>query len=253
MDRCNDMPNESVICGRNPVAEALRSGRAIDSLMVARGERAGSIGVILSLCREAGIPVKEVAPQKLDYITGHANHQGVALLCAAHEYAEVDDILSLARERGEDPFVVVCDRLEDPHNLGAVIRTAEAAGCHGIILPKRRSAALTAAVAKAAAGALEYLPVARVSNLAATLEDLKKKGFWIYGADMDGTDWNHVDYSGPVALVIGSEGEGLGRLIRETCDVVVSLPMNGKINSLNASVAAGILMYDIARQRSRKQ
>ena len=253
MDRCNDMPNESVICGRNPVTEALRSGRAIDSLMVARGERAGSIGVILSLCREAGIPVKEVAPQKLDYITGHANHQGVALLCAAHEYAEVDDILSLARERGEDPFVVVCDRLEDPHNLGAVIRTAEAAGCHGIILPKRRSAALTAAVAKAAAGALEYLPVARVSNLAATLEDLKKKGFWIYGADMDGTDWNHVDYSGPVALVIGSEGEGLGRLIRETCDVVVSLPMNGKINSLNASVAAGILMYDIARQRSRKQ
>lgn len=239
-----------LIIGRNSVLEALRAGRAIDSLLVARGERSGSIGRILAECREKGIVIKEVDAKKLDFLCGRGNHQGVAAYAAAHAYACVADLLALAQERGEAPFLIICDELEDPHNLGAIIRTAEAAGAHGVIIPKRHAASLSFAVSKAAAGALEYLPVARVGNLAATLDELKKQGLWIYGADMDGTPFCETDYSGPVALVIGSEGRGLGRLIKEKCDFIVSLPMKGKINSLNASVAAGILMYEIARQRA---
>lgn len=239
-----------LIIGRNSVLEALRAGRAIDSLLVARGERSGSIGRILAECREKGIVIKEVDAKKLDFLCGRGNHQGVAAYAAAHAYACVADLLALAQQRGEAPFLIICDELEDPHNLGAIIRTAEAAGAHGVIIPKRHAASLSFAVSKAAAGALEYLPVARVGNLAATLDELKKQGLWIYGADMDGTPFCETDYSGPTALVIGSEGRGLGRLIKEKCDFIVSLPMKGKINSLNASVAAGILMYEIARQRA---
>ena len=239
-----------LIIGRNSVLEALRAGRAIDSLLVARGERSGSIGRILAECREKGIVIKEVDAKKLDFLCGRGNHQGVAAYAAAHAYACVADLLALAQQRGEAPFLIICDELEDPHNLGAIIRTAEAAGAHGVIIPKRHAASLSFSVSKAAAGALEYLPVARVGNLAATLDELKKQGLWIYGADMDGTPFCETDYSGPAALVIGSEGRGLGHLIKEKCDFIVSLPMKGKINSLNASVAAGILMYEIARQRA---
>ena len=250
MEKEQHPSDETLVYGRNPVMEALKSGRPVDSLLMVRGERTGSIGAIVSRCRQAGIPIKEVAPQKLDFLTNHANHQGVALQCSAREYAHMEDIFALAQEKGEAPFVVVCDRLEDPHNLGAIIRSAEAAGCHGLILPKRHSAALSMAVAKASAGSLEYLPIVRVSNLASTLDDLKGQGFWIYGADMDGEPWCKVNYDGAVALVIGSEGSGLARLVREKCDHLVSLPMQGKVNSLNASVAAGILLYEVVRQRN---
>lgn len=238
-----------MIIGRNAVAEALKSGREIDSLLVAAGERGGSIGVLIGQCRERGIVVKQVDSRKLDRICGNANHQGVAAYAAVQEYKTVEDMIAAAQEKGEAPFVIVCDEIEDPHNLGAIIRTADACGAHGVIVPKRHGVALTYAVGKVSAGAVEYVPVARVPNLASELESLKKKGFWIYGADMGGEAWDKQDYSGAVALVIGSEGRGLGRLIREKCDFIVSLPMKGKINSLNASVAAGILMYEVARHR----
>ncbi|MBQ7541694.1 MAG: 23S rRNA (guanosine(2251)-2'-O)-methyltransferase RlmB [Clostridia bacterium] len=240
-----------LIVGRNAVLEALQSGRAVDSVWVARGERTGSIGKILRLCREKGIVVKEVDAKKLDFSCGHANHQGVAAFAAAHEYARVEDIFSLAQSRGEPPFILICDEVEDPHNLGAILRSAEAAGAHGVIIPKRRSASLSYAVAKTSAGAIEYVPVARVPNIPALLEDLKQRGVWIWAADMDGKLWCDTDFSGPVALVIGSEGRGVGRLVKERCDYTVSLPMHGKINSLNASVAAGILLFEVARQRMK--
>lgn len=248
MDEANTAKTDLII-GRNAVLEALQSGRAIDSVMVARGERTGSIGKILRLCRDKGIVVKEVDEKKLSFSCGHANHQGVAAWTAAHDYAEVEDIFALAEARGEQPFIIVCDELEDPHNLGAILRSAEAAGAHGVIIPKRRSASLSFAVAKASAGAIEYVPVARVPNIPALLEDLKKRGVWIYAADMGGTLWCDTDFGGAVALVIGSEGRGVGRLVKERCDFIVSLPMAGKINSLNASVAAGILMFEVAKQR----
>ena len=240
-----------LIVGRNAVLEALQSGRAIDSVWVARGDRSGSIGKILHLCREKGIVVKDVDEKKLSFSCGHANHQGVAAFAAAHEYADVEDIFALAASRGEAPFILVCDEVEDPHNLGAILRSAEAAGAHGVIIPKRRSASLSYAVAKTSAGAIEYIPVARVPNIPALLEDLKKRGVWIYAADMDGQLWCDTDFGGAVALVIGSEGRGVGRLVKERCDFTVSLPMHGKVNSLNASVAAGILLFEVARQRMK--
>ena len=193
--------------------------------------------------------MKEVDPKRLEFLCPGANHQGIVALAAAHEYASVEDMLALADERGEPPFLIVADELNDPHNLGAILRTAECTGAHGVIIPKRRSAGLSYTVGKASAGALEYVPVARVSNLAAALEDLKKRGLWIYGADMEGTPWCEAELTGPAALVIGSEGAGIGRLVKEKCDVILSLPMRGKINSLNASVAAGVLMYEFMRQR----
>lgn len=250
MEQQKSAAQNDLIIGRNSILEALRAGRTIDTLLIARGERSGSIGRILAECREKGIVIKEIDVKKLDFLCGQGNHQGVAAYAAAHAYASVEDLLALAQERGEPPFLIVCDELEDPHNLGAIIRTAEAAGAHGVIVPKRRAASLSFAVSKAAAGALEYMPVARVGNLAATLDGLKKRGLWVYGAAMDGAPFCETDYSGPAALVIGSEGHGIGRLVREKCDFIVSLPMKGKINSLNASVAAGILMYEIARQRA---
>ncbi len=250
MEKDSERVNQELIIGRNAVSEALRSSRAIDTLLVVKGERNGSIGRIIAECREKKIVIKEVDKKKLDYMCGQGNHQGVAAYVAAHEYAEVEDILALATERGEDPFIIVCDGIEDPHNLGAIIRTAETAGAHGIIIPKRRNVSLTWAVGKASAGAVEYMPVARVGNLATTLDGLKEKGIWVYSADMDGKNWCETDFSGGVALVVGSEGNGVSRLIREKSDFIVSLPMKGKITSLNASVAAGILMYEISRQRS---
>ena len=246
-----DFENEDrgLIIGRNAVAEALRSGRSIDSLIVAKGERGGSVGKIIAQCRDKGIVIKESDVRKLDKLCGGANHQGVAAWAAVHEYSSIEDILTNAESKGESPFVIICDEIEDPHNLGAIIRTADACGAHGIIIPKRRGVALTYAVGKVSAGAIEYVPVARVANLASTIEELKEKGFWVYGADMDGTRWDKQDYSGNVALVVGSEGRGISRLVKEKCDFIVSLPMKGKINSLNASVAAGILMYEIAKNR----
>lgn len=239
----------NVIVGRNPVSEALRSGREIDKLLIAHGADLGSAKAIVAKCRERGILVKEVSPAKLDALSGGASHQGLALIVASHEYSTVDDILAFAKEKGEAPFIIVCDEIEDPHNLGAIIRTAEACGAHGIIIPKRRSASLNAVVAKSSAGALEYMRVARVTNVTSAIDLLKENGIWVFAADMDGEDWCLTDYSGPTALVIGSEGRGLGRLVKEHCDKIVSMPMRGKINSLNASVAAGVLMYEVARQR----
>lgn len=248
-DKRSGDENPELIYGRNSVMEAIKSGRAIDSLMVAKGERGGSVGKIIAECRDKGVVVKEVAQKKLDYMTGGGNHQGVAVYAAVHEYADLDDIFDLAQSRGEPPFIIICDEVEDPHNLGAIIRCADAAGAHGVIIPKRRNASLSYTVGKTSAGAVEYVPVVRVSNLSAAIDDLKSRGLWIYGADMDGQDRCDVDFSGSVALVIGSEGKGLGRLVREKCDFIVSLPMKGRVNSLNASVAAGILMYEVVRQR----
>ncbi len=239
----------NIICGRNSVLEAIRSGREIDRLFVAHGVSGGSVTEIIAKCSAKGILIKEISPQKLDYYCGGANHQGVAVMFATQNYCEVSDILQNAYDRNEKPFIIICDELEDPHNLGAIIRTAEASGVHGIIIPKRRSASLNATVAKASSGALEYMSVARVTNIANTIEDLKKQGVWVFGADMDGTDYEEVDFNVPCAIVIGNEGHGIGALTAKRCDGIVSLPMLGKINSLNASVAAGILMYEVVRKR----
>lgn len=249
MNSANTQTNDELIVGRNAVSEALKSDRAINTLLVAKGERNGSVGRIIAQCREKQIVIKEVDKRKLDFLCGQGNHQGVAAYVAAHEYASMEDIFALAEERQEQPFVIICDEIEDPHNLGAIIRTAEAAGAHGIIIPKRHGASLTWAVGKASAGAVEYMPVVRVGNLASTIDELKERGLWIYSADMDGKPWCQTDFSGAVGLVIGSEGRGVSRLVKEKSDFVVSLPMRGKINSLNASVAGGILMYEVAKQR----
>jgi 23S rRNA (guanosine2251-2'-O)-methyltransferase len=249
MEEKKGTPAEGVIAGRNAVTEALRSGRPIDSIYVARGDRSGSIAALTTQAKEKNIPVKEASPQKLNHLCAGAVHQGVAAVAAAKEYASVEEILALAQKRGEPPFLILADGLEDPHNLGAVLRVAECAGAHGVVIPKRRSVGLTWAVGKASAGAVEYVPVARVANLAATIDDLKKRGVWIYAADPKGQSWCGTDFSGPAAVVIGSEGFGVSRLVREKADFVISLPMLGKINSLNASVACGIICYEIVRQR----
>ena len=243
--------HSDLITGRNAVTEALKSGRPIESLLVARSTDSSgrSFGQIIAMAREMNITVKEVSPAKLDAMCG-GSHQGIAALTAVHEYSSVDDIFALAESRGEAPFVILCDGIEDPHNLGAIIRTAEAAGAHGVIIPKRRAVGLTWAVGKASAGALEYMPVARVANLSACIEELKKRGLWIYCADMDGQTWCNGDLTGAVGLVIGGEDSGVSRLVREKCDGVLSLPMKGSINSLNASVACAIVIYEITRQRS---
>ncbi len=249
MQGSKDRENTDLIIGRNAVTEALRSDRSIDTLLVIRGEKSGSLSKIIAQCKEKGIVIKEVDKKKLDFMCPKGNHQGVVAYAAVHEYASVDDIFALAEERGEEPFIIICDELEDPHNLGAVIRTAECTGAHGVIIPKRRNASLSWAVGKASAGAVEYVPVARVGNLAATIDELKERGLWVYCADMDGQNWCETDFKGAVALIVGSEGKGVGRLIKEKSDFTVSLPMRGRITSLNASVAAGVLMYEVARQR----
>ncbi len=237
-----------VVCGRNAVEEALASGRA-DQLLLAREENSPALRRLAALAAAAGVPVKEVTRQKLASLCGEANHQGVALTLAAAPYATLDDLLAAAKQRGEAPFLVLCDSLEDPHNLGAILRTAECVGVHGVVLPKRRSVSLTPAVAKAASGALLHMPVARVANLAEAVTRLQQAGVWVYGAHMEGEDYRTVDYTGGCALVIGGEGGGLSRLLRQKCDKLVRLPMCGHVNSLNASVAAGVLLYRMAEGR----
>ncbi len=235
------------IVGRNAVMEALKSGRPLDSVLIARGERQGSIAAIVARCRENGIPVKETDARKLDAMEN--NHQGVIAIAACKDYVTLEELFSAAEAKGEPPFFIVCDELEDPHNLGAILRTAEAAGAHGVVVPRRRSVGLTGAVYKASAGAVEYVPVARVANITEAIKEMKKRGLWIYGLDMDGEDWCSTDLTGAMALVVGSEGRGVSRLVRENCDFMLSLPMSGRINSLNASVACGIVLYEAARQR----
>ena len=241
--------NDNLVIGRNAVMELLKSGREIECISVAKGEREGSVTRILALAREKGVVVKNVDRKKLDFMCAGANHQGVCASVPAHEYSSVEEILEYVKEKNEPPFIIICDEIEDSHNLGAIIRTAEACGVHGVIIPKRRNVGLNFVVSKTSCGALEYVKVARVGNLASTIEDLKKRNIWVYCADMDGQPWCKTDFSGGCALVVGSEGKGVGRLIKEKCDVTVSLPMRGQVNSLNASVAAGVIMYEIARQR----
>lgn len=252
MNDKNSQQRNDVIVGRNCVKEALDSGRAIDYILVGRGEKSGSINPIIAKAKQMGITVKEGDSKKLDFLSGKQSHQGIVAVAAVKEYALVEDIFALAQSRSEPPFIIVLDEIEDPHNLGAIIRTAECVGAHGVIIPKRRSAGLSYITGKTSAGAVEYLPVARVTNLASTIDQLKEKGVWVYGADMDGEEWCSADLTGACALVVGNEGKGLSRLVREKCDVILSLPLKGKIGSLNASVAAGVLMYEVVRQTRNK-
>ncbi len=243
-------PEIPVLCGRNSVEEALKNSENLDCLFLQKGEHGGALGRLAALAGERGIPVKEVNSQKLDFMTHNANHQGAVITLSAAAYATLEDAFTLAEQKGEAPFFVLLDGLEDPHNLGAIIRTAECTGVHGIIIPKRRSVSLTPVVAKIACGALTYVPVIRVANMASVMETLKERGVWLYGAHMQGEDYRKPDYSGGCGLVIGAEGEGISRLVKEKCDMLISLPMKGKINSLNASVAAGVLLYQIAFGRA---
>lgn len=241
---------DGLIEGRNAVTEALRAGTPIDKIFLARGETDATLGHIAAAARDKGVVVVECDRRKLDYMSRTHSHQGVIAQAAVREYASVDDILNAAREKGEPPLIVVCDELSDPHNLGAVLRTAECAGAHGVVIPKRRSAGLTAVVAKTSAGAVAHVPVARVPNIPALLKDLKKQGVWVFGTAADGTTALYdADLKGPAAIVIGSEGDGMTRLAAENCDFLVSIPMRGKLNSLNASAAAAILLYEAVRQR----
>ncbi|MCM1065458.1 MAG: 23S rRNA (guanosine(2251)-2'-O)-methyltransferase RlmB [Eubacterium sp.] len=242
---------ESAIEGRNAVIEAFRSGKTIDKLYILDGCQDGPVMTIKREARKQDTIVKYVTRERLDQMSDTGKHQGVIAITAAYEYAEVEDILAAARKKEEDPFILILDNIEDPHNLGAIIRTADLAGAHGVIIPKNRAVGLTAAVAKTSAGALNYVPVARVTNLAKTIEDLKKEGLWFVCADMSGTTMYQLDLKGPIGLVIGSEGQGVGRLVREKCDMTAAIPMKGNIDSLNASVAAGVLAYEIVRQRGK--
>ncbi len=242
--------NEGQIEGRNALTEALRSGRTIDKVFVAAGETDRARQRLAAQAKEAGAVVVPVDRRKLDMMSTSHSHQGVIALVAAREYFSVDDILEEAYSRGEQPLIVICDELSDPHNLGAILRSAECAGAHGVIIPKRRSVGLTAVVAKASAGAVEYMKVARVTNIASTMDELKEKGVWIYGTAAEGSvPMYQADLKGAAAIVIGSEGEGMSRLVREKCDVTVHIPMKGRISSLNASAAASILLYEAVRQR----
>ena len=248
-----ELPDD-VLVGRNAVTEALKSGRGINKLWIASGDREGSVSEIAALAKERGIVVQYVERAKIEALAGGHRHQGVLAYVAPVPYAELDDILKAAEEKGEAPFLVLLDELEDPHNLGALLRTADATGVHGILIPKRRSVSLNATVAKTSAGAVEYVPVARIGNIAQTLKKLKEKGFWVAGADMDGEKaYYEADLTGPLVLVVGSEGRGMSRLTKEACDFIVSMPMVGRINSLNASVAGSILMYESMRQRLQKK
>lgn len=242
-----------VVVGRNSVMEALKSGRSVNKVLVAKGEKQGSIKEIIALARSSGLVVQEVEAGKLNELSGGMRHQGIAALAAPVDYVEIEDILAKAAGMGEAPFLVLLDELEDPHNLGAILRTADASGVHGVLIPKRRSCPLSATVAKTSAGAVEYVPVARIGNISQTLKSLKKAGLWVVGADMSGDrEYYEADLTGPMVVVIGSEGKGLSRLTREHCDFLVRIPMRGRINSLNASVACSLLLYESLRQRELK-
>lgn len=248
-----ELPDD-VLVGRNAVTEALKSGRGINKLWIASGDREGSVAEIAALAKERGIVVQYVERAKIEALAGGHRHQGVLAYVAPVPYAELEDILKAAEAKGEAPFLVLLDELEDPHNLGALLRTADATGVHGILIPKRRSVSLNATVAKTSAGAVEYVSVARIGNIAQTLKKLKEKGFWVAGADMDGEKaYYEADLTGPLVLVVGSEGKGMSRLTKEACDFIVRMPMVGRINSLNASVAGSILMYESMRQRLQKK
>ena len=250
-NRNEEMNNEHtlVIEGRNAVLEAFRSGRTIDRLFVLDGCQDGPVRTIVREAKKHDVLISFVDRERLRHLSQTGKHQGVIAYAAAYEYSQVEDMLRLAQERGEDPFLILLDNIEDPHNLGAIIRTANLAGAHGVIIPKRRAVGLTATVAKTSAGALNYTPVAKVTNLVRTMEELKKKGLWFVCADMDGEMMYDLNLRGPIGLVIGSEGQGVGRLVKENCDLTAGIPMRGEISSLNASVAAGILAYEVVRQR----
>lgn len=243
------MPDE-FIAGRNGVLEALKAGRPINKILVAKGERQGSVREIIALAREQGLVVQDVDSAKLDSLTQGLKHQGVVAAASPVDYVEVSDLWGKAGEKNEPPFFILLDELEDPHNLGAILRTADAAGAHGVLIPRRRSCPLSGTVAKTSAGAIEYVPVARIGNVAQTLNELKKRGCWIVGADMTGSqNYYQADLTGPIVVVIGNEGQGLSRLTKETCDFLVKIPMKGKIASLNASVACSLILYEVFRQR----
>lgn len=248
----NKKVNENIIEGRNAVLEAFRSGKPVGKLYVLDGCQDGPVRTIVREARKHDTIIQFVEKERLAQLSETGRHQGVIAYAAAYEYSEVSDMLELARERGEDPFIILLDNIEDPHNLGAIIRTANLAGAHGVIIPKRRAVGLTATVAKTSAGALNYTPVAKVTNLKKTMEELKKEGLWFVCADMGGEAMYDLNLTGPIGLVIGNEGEGVSRLVKETCDFVASIPMKGDIDSLNASVATGVLAYEIVRQRLKK-
>lgn len=241
--------NETIIEGRNPVIEAIRSGKPIDKLYVLDGCNDGPVMTIKREAKKKDIYVKYVAKERLDQLSETGKHQGVIAYAAAYEYSEIDDIFELAASKGEDPFVLLLDNIEDPHNLGAIIRTANLAGAHGVIIPKNRAVGLTSTVARTSAGALNYTPVVKVTNIKQTIEELKKRGLWFVCADMGGETMYKLNLTGPIGLVIGNEGDGVSRLVKESCDFVASIPMKGDIDSLNASVATGVLAYEIVRQR----
>ncbi|MBO2945838.1 23S rRNA (guanosine(2251)-2'-O)-methyltransferase RlmB [Paenibacillus sp. F411] len=248
------MQEEEIIAGKHSVTEALRSGRTINKIWIAENAQKHLTQPIIAEARKAGIVIQNVDKRKLDQMVPGVQHQGVVAQAAPYAYAELDDLLKRAEEKGEAPFLLLLDEIEDPHNLGSILRTADCTGVHGVVLPKRRSAQVTATVSKTSAGAVEYVPVARVTNLAQTIEQLKEMGVWIVGTAVDAAEdlFESTVFDGPVAIVIGNEGKGMGRLIREKCDVLVKLPMSGQINSLNASVAAGVIMYEVLRRRRAK-
>lgn len=238
--------------GRNPVLEAINHDKPIDKIIVKKGGIEGTLKVIVAKAREKGIIVQEVDKEKMASISRSNNNQGVIAICPAYEYCEVSDIIASARNKGEDPFIIICDEITDPHNLGAIIRTADACGAHGVIIPKRRAVGLTAVVSKTSAGAAEFVPVARVTNIARAIEDLKKENIWVACTDMDGKEYFNSDLKGAIAIVIGNEGSGVSKLVKDKCDFTVGIPMYGHIDSLNASVSAGLVMYEVVRQRKFK-
>lgn len=244
---------EGLIEGRNPIIEAIRAKRPIDKVYIAKGETDSALNRIAAMAKNAGAVVVETDRRRLDAMSQTGAHQGVVALASVKEYSTIDDIFAAAEEKGEAPFIIVCDEISDVHNLGAIIRTADASGAHGVIIPKRRSAGLTAVIGKTSAGAVEYVPVARVANITSALDELKKRGVWVYGTAADGDNdiWG-TDFKGSVAIVIGSEGSGMTRLVRESCDFTVSIPMVGGVSSLNASASAAILMYEVMRQRKNR-
>ena len=251
LNKINEI-SENVIFGRNAVKELLLGGRDVEKIFLSSGDKEGSINLLLGIAAERGIPIFECDRAKLDTISGGGRHQGVVAYAAERNYSSVQDIINYAKELSESPFVVVCDGIEDPHNLGAIIRSAECCGAHGVIIPKRRAVGLTTTVAKASAGALEHMRIAKVTNIAQTIDELKERGFWIYAADMDGTEYYSTDLKGACAIVLGSEGFGISRLVKEKCDFVVSIPLYGRVNSMNVSCAAAILLSETARQRHQE-
>ncbi|MBS4534021.1 23S rRNA (guanosine(2251)-2'-O)-methyltransferase RlmB [Clostridium sp. D2Q-14] len=248
------MSDTGYIEGRNPVIESLKSGRDIEKIFIQDGNKSGSINKIKKMAKDKGIMVQYIHKNKIQSMANTVSHQGVIALVSSHNYKSLEDIFKLAKDKGEEPFIVILDEIKDPHNLGSIMRTAECVGAHGIIIPKRRSVGLTATVAKTSAGAIEYMPVVKVSNIANIIDVLKDEGLWIYGADMSGKEnYYNTKLTGAIGLVIGSEGSGMSRLVKEKCDVLVKIPMKGKVSSLNASVAGSIIMYDILRQRGLKE